>query len=194
MIAGVIVDFAVLRAAARTAEPWKNGGGRTWQVDAAPLPDGTFGWRVSIAEIASSGPFSSFPGVARVITVIDGPGITLTVDGVQRELGLLDPFPFSGDAAVDCAVTGTTYDLNLMTTVGSGSVEILRPSGEQPGLVNSTPGETVLVLALTDQVDCDLPGDAIQLTRHDAVRFRDGAAGIVTGGAGAVAAVLRIRP
>ncbi len=68
--------------------PWKNGGGET--VEIAVFPEGAgfkdFGWRISLASVASDGPFSAFPGIDRTLTVIDGVGIDLVVDGVAHRL------------------------------------------------------------------------------------------------------------
>ncbi|TRZ66771.1 MAG: hypothetical protein D4R98_05460 [Comamonadaceae bacterium] len=36
-----------------------------------------FDWRVSIAYIASNGPFSAFPRVDRIITLLSGGGIAI---------------------------------------------------------------------------------------------------------------------
>ena len=81
------------------AQPWKNGGGVTREV--LCLPEGSgferFDWRVSIAHIASSGPFSSFPGVDRVITLLEGAGVHLrSADGaIDHRLDTpLAPFAF----------------------------------------------------------------------------------------------------
>ena len=61
------------------ATPWKNGGGTTRQVACWPPGAGSddFDWRVSIATIAASGPFSTFPGIDRTIMLLDGPGVHL---------------------------------------------------------------------------------------------------------------------
>lgn len=59
--------------------PWKNGGGMTRELVCQP-PDAdmdSFDWRVSIAHIASDGPFSSFSGVDRIITLLSGGGVHL---------------------------------------------------------------------------------------------------------------------
>ena len=71
----------VWRAADYVRMPWKNGGGSTEEItrDAGHGLDG-FGWRLSIADIAESGGFSTFAGYQRVITVIQGAGMVLTVE------------------------------------------------------------------------------------------------------------------
>ena len=59
--------------------PWKNGGGTTAEVAAFPEGSGfeTFGWRISMADVASDGPFSLFPGIDRTLIVVEGDGIEL---------------------------------------------------------------------------------------------------------------------
>lgn len=107
----------VLRALDYPRMPWKNGGGSTEEIarDAGHGLDG-FGWRLSIADIAESGGFSSFCGYQRIISVLQGAGMVLTVDGQDsRSLQALDPFAFSGDSQVSCTLLdGPIRDFNLI--------------------------------------------------------------------------------
>jgi uncharacterized protein len=103
------------------AHPWKNGGGVTREIVSWP-PGSTvanFNWRVSIAHIASSGPFSAFPGVDRVIILLEGGGVMLTaMDGSlsHRLDQVLQPFPFSGEAPIEAHLLGPDcHDFNVMT-------------------------------------------------------------------------------
>lgn len=103
--------------------PWKNGLGITREVISRPASDGSggFDWRISLATVGASGPFSVFSGIDRTIAVLQGDGMQLTVDG-RREPPLsveTAPFAFSGDAAVqaDC-LGGETLDLNVMSRRG----------------------------------------------------------------------------
>ncbi|MBA4799511.1 MAG: HutD family protein [Rhizobiales bacterium] len=103
--------------------PWKNGLGITREVISRPASDGSggFDWRISLATVGASGPFSVFLGIERTIAVLQGDGMQLTVDG-RREPSLLmasAPFAFSGDAEVqaDC-LGGETLDLNVMSRRG----------------------------------------------------------------------------
>ena len=43
----------------------------------------TFDWRISMARVASDGPFSEFPGIDRTLAVVEGSGMVLTI-GDQR--------------------------------------------------------------------------------------------------------------
>lgn len=101
--------------------PWKNGLGFTREIAIDPkdasMSDAGFRWRLSIATVDQSGPFSSFPGIDRTIMVIDGNGMELTVAGQAPHL--LDrcfvPFSFPGDAATECKlIDGPIRDFNLM--------------------------------------------------------------------------------
>jgi environmental stress-induced protein Ves len=96
---------------------WKNGAGTTLEI----ARDGgtgleSFGWRFSIADVGMSGGFSAFTGYQRIITVLQGVGMVLTVDGkASRPLRPLDPFAFSGNAVVDCVLlAGAIRDFNLI--------------------------------------------------------------------------------
>lgn len=140
----------ILRAADRTPMPWKNGGGVTREVaiwpSAAALD--AFDWRISIADVAQGGPFSTFPGVDRVLTVIGGSGLELTVEG-QAAVTLdaaAGPFAFPGDAA--CAATlhqGPIRDLNLMVRRGAYVTRVRRV--DDPAVIHGA-AETTFVLAL----------------------------------------------
>jgi uncharacterized protein len=114
-----IIRFAELRP-----EPWRNGGGVSRELashpKAASAQDGAWDWRVSIAEVTKAGDFSAFPGMERVLTVVDGELLLLTVDGAEHPLEKYRPFRFSGDAAAHGALpTGDIRDLNVITRAGS---------------------------------------------------------------------------
>ena len=102
--------------------PWKNGQGVTREV--AAREDGSGGgflWRLSLATVSGSGPFSVFPGIDRTILVLAGDGMVLTVNGERQPPLTADaePYAFSGDATVTAdSLGGETTDLNLMTRRG----------------------------------------------------------------------------
>ena len=120
---------------------WKNGGGVTRELLAWPAGDD---WqvRISVAEITADGPFSSFPGVARWFSVLEGGGVALTIDGVERQCRRGDaPVAFSGAAKVDCRLlAGPSRDLNLMLRGVAGTMraavagEAWRPRARRCGL------------------------------------------------------------
>ena len=114
----------IIRYAELRAEPWRNSGGVTRELashpKAASAQDGAWDWRVSIAEVSKAGAFSAFPGMDRVLTVIDGELLLLTVDGAEHPLEKYRPFRFSGEADTASALpTGDIRDLNVITRNGA---------------------------------------------------------------------------
>jgi hypothetical protein len=100
--------------------PWKNGQGSTLELVIEPPGAGLSGtpflWRLSIATVAASGPFSRFPGYDRHIMLIEGNGMTINAGphGIH-ELAPLRPVAFSGDWDVTGHLAdGPVRDFNLM--------------------------------------------------------------------------------
>ncbi|MEJ2814913.1 HutD family protein [Caulobacter sp. CCG-8] len=166
----------VLRAADRIATPWKNGGGVTREVAAWPSGadlDG-FEWRISLAEIAADGPFSTFPGVDRVLTVIQGEGLLLTVDDRMLALDAASPpLDFPGEARVAARLTdGPISDLNVMVRRGAWRARTRRLTVTGASDV-AAKARVTLVLAL-DPLRIVRPGGAIDLSPLDAVVLEHG--------------------
>lgn len=118
-----------LPASARIAKPWKNGGGITRDVHVVPEGAGLddFDWRVSIADVASDGAFSKFPGIERNIAIISGAGIRLDI--ADRPSATLtpqtEPYIFPGDVATTgTLLDGPIRDLNLMVRRGKLSASM----------------------------------------------------------------------
>ena len=114
--------------AALPATPWKNGFGSTCEIACQPPGAGmdSFDWRVSIATIAAAGPFSAFPGVDRVILLLDGAGVRLQGGGIDHRLDTPGaPFAFSGDVALGCELLGgASTDFNVMVRRGRVQAEV----------------------------------------------------------------------
>ena len=77
------MTLLVLRRGEHRRMPWQNGGGNTYEVARAPDGAGStaFTWRISIAEVVNDGPFSSLPGIDRIIVLIEGTQMALTMTG-----------------------------------------------------------------------------------------------------------------
>ena len=115
---------AVLRHLDRVAGPWANGGGITYEVLRSPQGSDDFDWRVSIAEIASEGPFSSYPGVERVLILLRG-AMVLEIDGVSHEVSRFSPLAFAGESSVEARLSqAPTMDLNVMTRRGRAEAQV----------------------------------------------------------------------
>ena len=101
----------VVRLSDVDPQPWANGGGTTRELLRAE--DGS--WRVSLADIDRGGPFSTFPGRRRLLTLVDGVVLGLVVDGVEQVVEPRRPFAFDGDAEVIASVPeGPVRALNVI--------------------------------------------------------------------------------
>ncbi len=113
-----LIAFAGLTAAA-----WKNGAGSTTEIVVFPPGAGfeRFDWRLSVAAIAASGPFSVFAGIDRSLALLSGGAVALTFEG-GRHVGLTPAAPriaFAGERAVRADVAAPSMDFNVMTRRGS---------------------------------------------------------------------------
>jgi environmental stress-induced protein Ves len=168
----------VLRAIDYPRMPWKNGGGSTEEItrDAGVGLEG-FGWRLSIADIGESGGFSTFTGYERVITVLQGDGMTLRVDGQDTHPLLpLHPFAFSGESVVSCTLLGGPIrDFNLIYAPQRYSARLQWLAGEQRFF--SSAG-TALVFSIADALEVNAGNSVSQLGRHDCLQL-DGNTGLL---------------
>ncbi|RWB76961.1 MAG: HutD family protein [Mesorhizobium sp.] len=166
----------ILRAADYRVMPWKNGGGTTTEI--AVSPDGAgldeFDWRVSMARVEATGPFSTFTDIDRTLSVLEGAGILLDIAGqpTARLTTASVPLAFAGDVPTSAAlIGGPITDLNVMTRRGrmAHAVERRPLSGD----IRIMPrADTTLVLAvnagftlLTDERQSLGPLDALILER-----------------------------
>ncbi|MBZ9796076.1 HutD family protein [Mesorhizobium sp. ES1-4] len=140
----------LLRATDYRVMPWKNGGGTTTEI--AVSPDGAglddFDWRVSMARVESSGPFSSFVGVDRTLSVLEGEGIVLDVAGQRPERMTVasKPFSFPADQPTSAAlIAGPITDLNVMTRRGRMLHSVERLELSRPVGIAIRPGSTLIL-------------------------------------------------
>lgn len=94
---------------------WRNGGGETREIVSYPPGDAQFAWRASIATISANGPFSPYPGIDRVITLLHGDSVLLESEQAQQRLTPLQPWAFPGEWAIEARISGSCQDFNIMT-------------------------------------------------------------------------------
>lgn len=163
----------IYRAADYPRTPWKNGAGSTQEIarDAgADLED--FGWRLSIAAIGESGGFSLFTGYQRVISVLQGAGMQLQVDGlVSRPLQAFEPFAFAGDSQVECRLLGAGIeDFNLIYAPHRYRARLQWLTLERPQRLFSS-SATLLLFSACDGLEVRLDGAAgVTLGRYDCLQ------------------------
>ncbi|MBC7419232.1 MAG: HutD family protein [Bdellovibrio sp.] len=98
--------------------PWKNGLGTTTQILIDPPQSSiaeNFNWRLSSADVATNGLFSTYLGYDRFLTVLDGQGFNLKIQDKVLEIKKHEVIKFSGDAIVNCElIDGKITDLNFI--------------------------------------------------------------------------------
>jgi hypothetical protein len=177
MATAMAMETCLIRGADLVAAPWKNGGGVTREIAAYPHGAGfdTFVWRVSLADVAQAGPFSSFAGIDRMLVLLSGAGMLLD-EAQGRTHALEQPYDiarFAGEAAIDARlVDGATRDFNLMIRRGAatGDIEIWR-GGES----HSVSTDTLLLFCAAGAVNATLTGidEPVALATNDTLRIDD---------------------
>ena len=117
--------------------PWRNGQGTTIEMAREDDAEGAMLWRVSAADVIEAGAFSLFPGVDRILTLIEGRGFDLDFadHGRVAPVEPLQPVRFSGDWMTRAeAIRGPSRDLNVMTVRGKASaiVQVRRDAASAP--------------------------------------------------------------
>jgi environmental stress-induced protein Ves len=165
-----------LAASDRRAVAWKNGGGVTAEIATAPPGAGfeAFDWRVSLAEIAADGPFSTFAEVDRTLVMLEG-GVRLTVEGCDPVdlTPASPPFAFPGDAATAAHLTAATArDLNVMVRRGRWRAQVRRLEVSGAQALRLGDHQALLFVAAGDIA---LPKPGLTLGPLDAALVRHGA-------------------
>ena len=95
---------------------WKNGEGYTLEIARSVGESlAEFDWRISMADVKTSGDFSKFNGMNRFLTVLEGQGLSLRIDDDFKHLKTLQSVEFGGDSVVSCELlAGHIRDFNLI--------------------------------------------------------------------------------
>ena len=128
------MSWHIIPLAEVSASPWRNGGGVTRELLAWPSAQ-DWSWRMSVAEVESSGPFSAFEGVQRWFAVLTGAGVRLDMGQPPHQHSHTvtasgAPLCFDGGSPAHCSLLGgATQDFNLMLRNGSAQGRMERVSG-----------------------------------------------------------------
>lgn len=184
----------IIRGEALVASPWKNGGGATREIAVHPAGAGfdTFDWRVSVADVERSGPFSRFAGVDRTLVLLSEAGMRLVDERGMAQTALTEPFAFvrfPGELAVQAdLVDGPTRDFNLMLRRArtSAAVELWRDAG-----VHALDVDVLLVFCADGALDVTVADAApVRLAAMDTLQLdAAGESQCVVSGTGAAIAV-----
>lgn len=144
--------------------PWANGGGVTTELAAKRVGRHVV-WRISVARIDRDGPFSRFPGMARVHTIIEGAGLDLRGEsGVLLARPFL-PLSFDGALALNARLLdGPCRALNVIYNPKDVVVVVNVFANDQE--FEATAGEVIFVASGMARMSDKTPlvaGDAMTL-------------------------------
>ena len=187
----------ILRPGDFRVMPWKNGLGTTTEIAAFPEGAGldAFTWRVSMATIGASGPFSAFPGVDRVIVQLEGEPVTLAHEGrADHVLALLVPHRFPGEVATDGRIAEPpARDFNVMVRRDRASAEVVvHQLGPGEAARDGAPAHTRIAFAWRGSVDVVAADARLTAGEGEALIASGDAISIVAGSDGAIVIVAEI--
>ena len=169
------MTFLHLRPGDYRAMPWKDGGGLTEQIAIEP-PEatlaGSFLWRLSLARVDRSGPFSRFEGYDRTLLLLEG---ALELDfgshGRARLEAPSQPIAFSGawDARAEL-IRGPARDLGVISDRRRIRQEV-RMAALAEGPVRVAAAPTAWIIALSGR--CALAPQGLELAPLEAARLDD---------------------
>ena len=165
----------IIRRRSFTATPWKNGGGITHEAIRVPPTGEAFLWRVSVAQIDASGPFSDFAGYDRKMVLLRGRGIALEFGSGEhcalRSVG--DWAEFDGAMTTRCELLdGPCVDLNLMVSKSLRTAARIERLSE-PTPVAAIHGETTLIFGILDPLCLGSTGGSARLEPWDLAILTD---------------------
>jgi environmental stress-induced protein Ves len=165
------MSWHVIHLADAPAAPWRNGGGVTRELAVWPA-QGEWAWRMSVAEVGASGPFSRFDGITRWFAVLCGAGVVLNVrtasdsgeaGASEHRLTVVDaPLCFDGGAVTDCQlINGPTQDFNLMVRNSSLPARMHRLRGDFQTAITAT--RTIAVYAIDSGASARIDAEIIDV-------------------------------
>ena len=150
--------------------PWRNGLGSTVELLLEnSIQREEFSWRLSIASVDTSGPFSDFSGYDRTLLLLEGAGLTLNnPNGLSIPLNSsLDCAHFKGEDLIDASLhDGPIKDFNVMTlrSVCTSSVTAITEKTEPLLQINA---DKLIVYSIKPiKIKIDLEGSIYLAANH----------------------------
>jgi len=167
-------EVSLLPAAGHVEVAWRNGLGRSADIDRAPREGGRFVWRLSIATIERAAAFSPYPGYDRSFAIIAGGGAAIEFrDGeTMVSRGPRDILEFAGERrCIGRPLSGATRPLNVLTRRRAArhrlSTLALDPAGEE----FTAAADVTLIVCLEGAIEAASPAGQWRLNSLDSLRI-----------------------
>ncbi|WP_215902265.1 HutD/Ves family protein [Acinetobacter seifertii] len=166
----------LIRADQYTKMLWKNGAGFTLEI-ARSQGEADFDWRISMADVTTSGPFSLFPNKQRIISVLNGQGMVLHVDDLPaKTLNQGDIFAFHGESQVQSElVDGAIRDLNLIYDPAKFYARFQRVDGIEAQTFLSS-ADLIFIFNSGSETEVAIEGKTFLLAAHETLKIERTAA------------------
>ncbi|ENX47336.1 hypothetical protein F886_00264 [Acinetobacter sp. NIPH 542] len=161
----------LIRADQYTKMLWKNGAGSTLEI-ARSQGEADFDWRISMADVTTSGPFSLFPNKQRIISVLDGKGLVLHVDDLPaKTLNQGDIFAFHGESQVQSKlIDGVIRDLNLIYDPAKFHARFQRVEcTEEQTFLSSA--DLIFIFNSGSETEVNVDDHSVQLAAHETLKI-----------------------
>jgi len=152
-------QVSIIEPTSFRAMPWRNGLGTTVELLKQDLPNGDgFAWRLSMADVATSGEFSNFSGYDRTLLLLEGKGLSLDCDGASHRLEKpLQLAQFSGDDQTFATLhDGPVKDFNIMVQRQHCSARVSSAIHPEESVI-MVDGEILLVYAVDGELNLSGP-------------------------------------
>lgn len=165
----------LIRADQYTKMLWKNGAGFTLEI-ARSQGEGDFEWRISMADVTTSGPFSLFLNKQRIISVLDGQGMVLHVDDLPaKTLNQGDIFAFHGESQVQSElVDGAIRDLNLIYDPAKFHARFQRVKGTEEQTFLS-PADLIFIFNQDGETQVNVDDHSVELAAQETLKIEKNA-------------------
>lgn len=162
--------------------PWKNGTGSTTELVIRPAQASMqtgFDWRISLAQVPRSGPFSTFAGYDRTIMLLTGDPMQLVHESHgEHRLESMQAYAFSGAWATTGILTGEPVeDFNVMVQEGFGRASLTVCRGDDKTLWKQAPAAIRFIWAFRGAARLEFPDQKIDLTEQNSLLIEDGLEG-----------------
>lgn len=161
----------LIRADQYTKMLWKNGAGFTLEI-ARSQGETDFDWRISMADVTTSGPFSLFPNKQRIISVLDGKGMVLHVDDLPaKTLNQGDIFAFHGESQVQSELVDSAIrDLNLIYDPAKfhARFQWLNDAAEQAFISSA---DLLFIFNQSGEMEVNVDDYSVQLAAHETLKI-----------------------
>jgi uncharacterized protein len=168
----------VLRESEYITIPWKNGGGLTREILKVPPDAAAFDWRLSLATIATPGPFSAFDGCDRTLVLVRGAGVELDF-GPHGQTTLRAPgqlAAFDGAWPTRCTlIDGPCTDLNLIVARARAEAQAMILRVTAPEIIRTSGWKETVVCCVSGSVQIENgTREAATLSSADVARCNPG--------------------